>query len=618
MRRISGHISAIGAALVITAVSGFAQTPLGLTLEKAESLRMEYRFDEAAELCENALEEVSMATNAADSSGLIRLEQTMTLSRNGGNMLRYASFPKAVAKKRLSLEEFFLWYPLDVGTWCQTPNVFDKVHGFPFAAFVPENASEIYFSSHDGEGLLNIYRSEHADTVWTAPELAGESLTSGGNDAFPFLSSDGKSLYFSSDALYGAGGYDLYVSRWNAKEKAWEDPENLGFPYSSPYNDYFFASTADGSYSLFASDRECPGSDSVYVYVIEFDSTPVRRAITDPSEALSASRLTPSSSSTAQNQKGGNDVETGRTRRYVMQLRQVQAIKNKIASMQDSMDKARSRMSELDSSSQKELSEDILSSEMAILDMRDSLAKASKALQESEMDLLSEGIVIDPETVLAVSDEANGSDPSFEFVCRSFGSVPDMVFAAPKSSFDYSFMVLPVGRFAEDNTLPDGLVYQIQIFSRTTGEAKESDLKGLSPVFYRKDKSGKTIYSAGIFRSYNDCLSALSKVKRAGFKSAMVVAFRDGESVSVSTARQLEKTLKSNYGIRIRPESGRLSESDLSAINSTTTKDLVRETIDGQTTYFLGTWSDYSEASTVLSALKAAGLSDISVETVTE
>lgn len=652
MRRISAYFTIL--AVLILGTQAKAQTPIS----QAEALRQEYRFAEAAEICAQALEHGTM--DPADS---LRLEQIRMENLNGENMLRFASSPTVVAKKQLSLKDFYLWYPMDGGSWCQAPNAFDSSAAFPGATFVPDGASEIYFSAHDEDGLLSIMRTEHSDTLWSAPVLADEKFTTAGNEAFPYLSADGRTLWFASDGLYGAGGYDLYVSHWDSKNKEWGEPENLGFPYNSPYNDYLYINTADGRYSIFASDRECPGTGNVWVYVLEFDTTPVRRAI-DAKEALELSRLmvpsgkagagsgvgaasgagssasgaagsgTAGSAASGAAGSAASSAETEATRRYVMQLREVQNLKAKIAQSQESLDLLRSRMSKLDSEQQKDLADEILDREMALLATRDDLNKASKALQKIEMDLISDGIVINPDLVRQISDESNaegngfgsgrvagsngtGRGSAFEFVKADYGKAPEMKFAKAKSSFDYTFQVLKVGRFAEDNTLPDGLIYQIQIFSKTSGDAKESDLKGLSPVFVRKDGSKKA-YSVGLFRSYSDCLSALTKVKRAGFPSAIVVAFRDGQKIAVNTARQLEKTIVQNYRIRIKPDGGRLSESALSAINSATTKDLVRETQDGVLTYVLGNWTDIDDASTVLSTLKAAGLLGLTLETVTQ
>jgi hypothetical protein len=73
------------------------------------------------------------------------------------------------------------------------------------------------------------------------------------------------------------------VSAWDEEASDWSVPVNLGFPYSSPADDFLYAASEDGRYVLFASDRDCP-SDSVWVYVLEEDNMPVRSEMSDPQQ----------------------------------------------------------------------------------------------------------------------------------------------------------------------------------------------------------------------------------------------------------------------------------------------------------------------------------------------
>lgn len=569
-------------------------------LQKAGGLMREYRFSEAAEVCNTALQ------TATDSLEKVRIEDCLNLARNGESMLDFCSTPRVIAKRRLPLREFFLYYPVPDGSWISTPNVFTLSDGFPFATYAPKGSSEVFFVKPDEDGTLNICQTQSTDSLWTAPELLDESLTSSSDDAFPMLSEDGLSLFFSSKGLYGVGGYDLYVSRRENLESPWGTPENMGFPYSSPYNDYLFMNSADGRFSLFASDRECPGTDDVYVYVLEYDSMPVRKSISNSDELSKLCRLDlPAVSDQVQTPQHPEE-----TRTYVMQLRKIQELKSRIATRRTKLEESRARLSSLSSQEAKTLSEWIVSEEDAVQADQDALKSATGELQAIEMDLLAQGITIDPKTVVQITSEAN-RDAEFVFSRRNFGTDPEISFREAEQKFDYSFKILPIGRFAEDNTLPDGLVYQIQIFSRVSSPAKESDLKGLSPVFFRKDRSGKTIYYAGMFRTYNDVLSNLNKVKRAGFKTAFIVAFNDGKSVTTASARQMEKKIDTSCQIVIRPEGGKLSESELAAVKRVTSKDLARELQDGETVYVLGPYADDLEAVSVISALKDSGLTAV-------
>jgi len=56
-----------------------------------------------------------------------------------------------------------------------------------------------------------------------------------GNYAFPYMSIDSKTLYFSSDRAGGQGGYDIYASIWNGD--GFEKPINLGSEINSAGNE---------------------------------------------------------------------------------------------------------------------------------------------------------------------------------------------------------------------------------------------------------------------------------------------------------------------------------------------------------------------------------------------
>ena len=163
---------------------------------------------------------------------------------------------------------------------------------FSKALYAPEESWEIFYSAQDADGIRNIYRTEREDTLWTYPALLNENVTSMSNEIYPMLSPDGKSLFFASEGLYGVGGYDLYVSSWDYENKEWSVPVNMGFPYSSPADDLLFVNTIDGEHTIFASNRDC-SADSLWVYVLEFDSMPVRHAMEDPAELRELAALNP-------------------------------------------------------------------------------------------------------------------------------------------------------------------------------------------------------------------------------------------------------------------------------------------------------------------------------------
>jgi hypothetical protein len=190
----------------------------------------------------------------------------------------------------------------------------------------------------------------------------------------------------------------------------------------------------------------------------------------------------------------------------------------------------------------------------------------------------------------------------------------------PEKGFDYSFMVLDEGRFAEDNTIPNGIIYQIQIFS-AGGKADVKSLKGLSPVFERRGESGRYTYRVGLFNSYKDVLSKLNTVKGRGFRSAFIVAYDDGDEVSVATARNREAAKGAElhmYEVRIIPADGVLDDAVTAGIREKAAgKDIARsESEDGTIIFMVGPFADRTQADDLAAAVMEMGISDVSVHEV--
>lgn len=582
---------------------------------KGDSLRRAYSFDAASEAYSAALK------CASDSTERLLCEEGLRLAQNGLNMLGFCNKPTVVAKERFALEDFFLYYPLPDRGWRPLPNALDSVATSQVrATWIPEGASSLIYSSADAEGSRNLYHTHFADSVWTAPELFGEHLTSSGNEIFPMLSPDGRNLCFASDGLYGMGGYDLYVSHWNPEHGDWDTPVNMGFPYSSPYDDFLFVNSPDGRYSVFASNREC-SADSVYVYVLEYDSMPVRYSIEDDSDEIRALvSLVPPAEGKGIDNTGvaarHDEAESQLHREYMSRAMEVRRLRDSIYVQGMVIDRAREQFASAPEAGRKAIADNILGMEQLLLAMEDSLGVAVRRLGKLEMDIIASGTVINPDYLQDVADsEVKGADNGYTFSARRMGSVPAMRVLSPVPEFDYSFMVLPEGRFAEDNTLPSGLVYQIQIFS-SSKQATPASLKGLSPVFWRRSASLKYTYYAGLFRSYKDVLANLNKVKKAGFRSAFIVAFSDGRQITVSEARKMEKTVVNTYNIRISMAGdGTLSESAKTVLLSVTGKEIARNTdAEGNVSYVIGPYRDRMEAVTAATALRANGFPTAEVE----
>lgn len=107
-----------------------------------------------------------------------------------------------------------------------------------------------------------VARRPSVSEAWEEPLNLGAPINTEYDDAMPYLSSDGLTLYFSSDRPGGNGESDLYVSTRMTKDDPWEAPMNLGAPVSGPAWDSYPFISADGLTLYFTSEREGGSGDA--------------------------------------------------------------------------------------------------------------------------------------------------------------------------------------------------------------------------------------------------------------------------------------------------------------------------------------------------------------------
>lgn len=112
------------------------------------------------------------------------------------------------------------------------------------------------------DGLMQARK--FTDGSWEEPTMLSDILNHGGTANFPFLLSDGITLYYATDGEDSLGGLDIYMTRNDREDYA--SPLNLGMPYNSPYDDYMLAIDEETGIGWFATDRNKLG-DLITVYV---------------------------------------------------------------------------------------------------------------------------------------------------------------------------------------------------------------------------------------------------------------------------------------------------------------------------------------------------------------
>ncbi len=105
---------------------------------------------------------------------------------------------------------------------------------------------------------------------WSEPFKLGEEINSPYYEDFPYLSTDGVTLYFSSEGHNSMGGFDLFKSIWNPEENTWTKAENLGYPVNTTDDDRSISLTPDNRVGYISALRN-GGQGDLDIYRVRFN-----------------------------------------------------------------------------------------------------------------------------------------------------------------------------------------------------------------------------------------------------------------------------------------------------------------------------------------------------------
>jgi hypothetical protein len=120
-------------------------------------------------------------------------------------------------------------------------------------AFTPDGRTLYFVRSTPEFTDWTIYVSHHQDGRWAAPKVA--PFSGKHRDADPFITADGKQLYFISDRpVDGKPRQDMDIWVMDRTKDGWGEPRNLGAPINTPANEWFSTVAKSGTL-YFGSSR---------------------------------------------------------------------------------------------------------------------------------------------------------------------------------------------------------------------------------------------------------------------------------------------------------------------------------------------------------------------------
>jgi tetratricopeptide (TPR) repeat protein len=221
-----------------------AQTPTDVYLKLAIANMNTYRFNKALKAIERY--ELVMRNEKLDLDKINSIKKTCEIG------IKMSVNPKAmeILQVRDVKPEYLntIYSSTDIqGKFIAAPeeliSAIDKKNNYRPLIFLNKDRNIMYFASY-GEnedfGKDLYIRRKLPDNTWSPAINLGYTINTKFDEEYPFVTDDGKTLYFASKGHNSIGGYDIFKATWNEKTNMWNEPQNIGLPINSTFNDYFY------------------------------------------------------------------------------------------------------------------------------------------------------------------------------------------------------------------------------------------------------------------------------------------------------------------------------------------------------------------------------------------
>ena len=147
---------------------------------------------------------------------------------------------------------------------------FNQSAQVPLGVYTNEFGDRCYYSEGDTLGT-RLYSTDRVGGKWSKPRELTEFGDDYRNPNYPFLMSDGITLFFAAKGEHSLGGYDIFMTLFDSDNGTFYKPENYGLPFNSTANDYLVAFDELDELGWLVSDRYQPaGKVCIYTFVPTF------------------------------------------------------------------------------------------------------------------------------------------------------------------------------------------------------------------------------------------------------------------------------------------------------------------------------------------------------------
>ena len=163
--------------------------------------------------------------------------------------------------------------PKDYGQILPYDKFFNTKKGTDTYVYVNGFGNKCFYSEMSADSTFRLMtRDRLNDGEWSQPQLLEGFDIPFTEINYPYMTSDGTTLYFAAKSEEGLGGYDIYVTTYDSESGRFLKAENVGLPFNSDKDDMMYVEDDTDGIAWFATTRRQP-EGKVCVYTGSLSST---------------------------------------------------------------------------------------------------------------------------------------------------------------------------------------------------------------------------------------------------------------------------------------------------------------------------------------------------------
>ncbi len=213
-----------------------------------QAYHQNYQFEDAISTYEDYIADLAKRKRATETA-----ETLLAQSRLGLRLLKGVEEVCFIDSIVVDKEDFLKAYRIspECGKLFTYPEYFKSDMTPAGTVYETQLRNKLYYAELQPDSTLSILSRNKMQDQWSQGHLLPGAINQAINANYPYMMSDGITIYYAADGPQSLGGYDIFVTRYNTSQDTYLTPQNAGMPFNSPANDYMYIYyAADGPQSL--------------------------------------------------------------------------------------------------------------------------------------------------------------------------------------------------------------------------------------------------------------------------------------------------------------------------------------------------------------------------------